>query len=436
MDDMAVGWRAFTRLVCQMQVNTVFQKHIRSALNHLYDHEYLRQCPLAAELGLSKRFDVPIALRKILKDAIEALKPSAREPVGSTPRQIYDVLLYRYVQQFEQEEVAHQLGVSERHMRRIQSEALDALACHLWDQYNLDDRQIVDAPSIESHALEKSDTAADAADDFNWLKGTQSERVADAQVALTSIVELARPLAAQHHVRLEFGCQEQLPDLAIHPVALRQIMLNLLSVAIYRADEGAVTLNTHIRLPFIDVKIENTTSPANSATDTKAQERNLLETASRLAEFCSSEFSLSDDSAPFSATLSVPIVDSVRVLVIDDTDDIIHLLERYAVGTRYSVIGTNQPEQAVTLVQEYGIQLIVLDVMMPKLDGWEMLGRLRQHPLTAHIPIIILTILDQEELALSLNAQAHLMKPVTQEAFLAVLDQVSAALAPEYPPHS
>jgi CheY-like chemotaxis protein len=70
-------------------------------------------------------------------------------------------------------------------------------------------------------------------------------------------------------------------------------------------------------------------------------------------------------------------------------------------------------------------------VMMPRVDGWEMLGRLRQHPRTAHIPVVIVTILAQEELALSLGAKAHLLKPVTQATFLSVLDQLSATLAPE-----
>ena len=68
---------------------------------------------------------------------------------------------------------------------------------------------------------------------------------------------------------------------------------------------------------------------------------------------------------------------------------------------------------------------------MPKVDGWEMLGRLRKHPQTAHIPIIILTILAQEELALSLGARGHLLKPITQEAFLAALNRVLAIRVPE-----
>jgi len=68
-------------------------------------------------------------------------------------------------------------------------------------------------------------------------------------------------------------------------------------------------------------------------------------------------------------------------------------------------------------------QIIVLDVMMPQTDGWRVLSRLRQHPLTSNIPVIVCTILAQEALALSLGANAFLRKPVTRQAFLAALDR-------------
>jgi len=64
-----------------------------------------------------------------------------------------------------------------------------------------------------------------------------------------------------------------------------------------------------------------------------------------------------------------------------------------------------------------------VDVMMPGVDGWELLGRLRQHPLTGHIPIVVCTVLTQEELALSLGASDFLPKPVARQAFLEALDR-------------
>lgn len=68
-------------------------------------------------------------------------------------------------------------------------------------------------------------------------------------------------------------------------------------------------------------------------------------------------------------------------------------------------------------------QAIVLDVMMPQVDGWEVLARLRQHPGTARIPVIICSVLADADLAAALGAMAVVPKPVTRQAFLSALDQ-------------
>ena len=62
-----------------------------------------------------------------------------------------------------------------------------------------------------------------------------------------------------------------------------------------------------------------------------------------------------------------------------------------------------------------------------------LIGRLRQHPLSADTPIIVCTILPQEKLALSLGANAFLKKPVSRQAFLQALDQQFDLLGPESP---
>ena len=406
-----------------MQINTAFHKHLRSALNHFYDHEYLRQCELAVDLGIATRFDAPAALRKILTDAIDALKPASGEYIGSTPRQLYDVLLYRYVQQFEQDEVAHQLGVSERHMRRIQSEALDALACHLWEKHHLDDRLIA-----TSEAATGQPGPSNGADDLDWLKGTQQERVSDTRQALMNILDLMRPLTTHHHVHLDFDAADVIPDLAIHPVALRQIMLNLLGVAVHRANGGTTSLQVQPHGPIVRIEIDANAPVAPPTVMVEwdnEQERSLLNIAAHLSALCGSQLAVTGDAQHFNAVVSIPAIDSLIVLVIDDNEDIIHLLQRYASGTSYLVLGTTQPERVFDILQDHDVRIIVLDAMMPKVDGWEMLGRLRQHPRSANIPVVILTILAQEELALSLGARAHLMKPVTQESFLNALDRIS-----------
>jgi CheY-like chemotaxis protein len=77
----------------------------------------------------------------------------------------------------------------------------------------------------------------------------------------------------------------------------------------------------------------------------------------------------------------------------------------------------------VALAEEITPRAIVLDVMLPGIDGWELVGRLREHPRTRDVPIVICTILPQEQLAMALGAAAFLRKPVAREVLLEVLDQ-------------
>jgi CheY-like chemotaxis protein len=139
------------------------------------------------------------------------------------------------------------------------------------------------------------------------------------------------------------------------------------------------------------------------------------------------------DMWPFPIQLVLPALEQFPVLVVDDNEDGLHLLKRYAAGTRYHLVCTRDTDLVATLVETVHPQIIVLDLMMPKENGWLVLGRLRQHPLTRSTPIIICTILPQEQLALSLGASAFLKKPVSRQAFLQALDQQFSLLEPESP---
>jgi CheY-like chemotaxis protein len=132
-----------------------------------------------------------------------------------------------------------------------------------------------------------------------------------------------------------------------------------------------------------------------------------------------------------SVTLFLTAAARLAVLVIDDNADTLRLFERYLSGTRYRFFGVRDPEQALALAAQINPRLVLLDVMLPDVDGWELLGRLREHPQTGHIPVIVCTILPQEPLALALGAAAFLRKPISREALLAVLDQQIASSAPK-----
>ena len=402
-----------------------FLHHLRYALNHLYDPHYLHDSPLADLLGVTDRANAPAGLRRILTEAIEALKPAGSPPSQSRTWRIYELLFYRYVQQFNQQEVADQLGLSVRHLRREQQIALEELAGWLQEQFGLTDKfgAAEEGPATATKPVEVAGPATDAAlgEDLAWLKDGAEEST-DLDQSLPTLLNLVRPLAARHGVVLDIVTAESLPNLAVHPVALRQALLNLLSTAIPKAEGGRVRISAQPSGWEVEIQVV-CTDPGPHPSPILDDDRLRLDMTQQLTSLCGGRVTLSSDEGIFAATLSLPVLERFPVLIIDDNADVLQLLQRYASGTRYQVFGARDPEQATSLAEQLLPQIIVLDVMMPKVDGWEVLGRLQQHPVTNHIPIVVCTILAQEELALSLGASAFLRKPLSRQAFLEALDQ-------------
>jgi diguanylate cyclase (GGDEF)-like protein len=84
-------------------------------------------------------------------------------------------------------------------------------------------------------------------------------------------------------------------------------------------------------------------------------------------------------------------------------------------------------EEAIEKARSMTPFAITLDVMLPKKDGWEVLQTLKADPLTADIPVIIHSIIDNKELAFALGATDYLMKPLDKEALLTKLDELNMA---------
>ena len=212
----------------------------------------------------------------------------------------------------------------------------------------------------------------------------------------------------------------------MHPVALRQALLSLLTVAIHRTPGGHVALRVEASGAELAFCIE-CAGPA--AVEPAAGDRASLDIARRLAELSKGTLEISSAGAcrrDFSAVLRLPSIARIDVLAIDDNPDILELLQRFTAGTRYQVTTTRDAGEILELVERVSPQVALLDIMMPDLDGWQLLGWLREHPLTAHIPVIVCTILAQEELAFLLGAAGFIQKPVTRERLLMALDEVAA----------
>ncbi len=398
---------------------------LRSALKHLYEPSALRASPLVAMLGPVSGSDAPALLRRTLTQAIEALKPEDDVPAQAPSWRVYEILYYRYVQQCSQEEVADQLGLSVRHLKREQRRALEVLAQYLGEQYNLSIEPDEEAERDSAGEEKELEEPEPAMGELTGLEGLAPSKPVTLAEALPSILELVQSFAAGYGVSLHVNPSGDLPALAVHGVVLRQALLSLLYVAIRHASGGRVTLTAVAKDWNVHVRIEG--EPATVAVELSADDMDNLNVARQLAANCGGSLAISQEGGAFAAALMLPAAEQVPVLVIDDHVDTLQLLQRYATDTRYRVHIAQNAEQAFALAREVSPQAIVLDVMMPEVDGWELLGRLKQHPLTSGLPVIACTILAQEELAYSLGVSGFMRKPVSRRDFLAALDRLLAS---------
>jgi DNA-binding response OmpR family regulator len=135
-------------------------------------------------------------------------------------------------------------------------------------------------------------------------------------------------------------------------------------------------------------------------------------------------FTHSWDNGLFRGEIRLPVRELTPIAAVDDNKDALQLIDRFLVGTRYQFIGISSPSEVMETIANGKVAAVVLDIMLPDIDGWSLLARIRQSTFGQDLPVIISTILPQERLALMLGANAFLHKPFTKEQLLALLDRL------------
>ncbi len=116
------------------------------------------------------------------------------------------------------------------------------------------------------------------------------------------------------------------------------------------------------------------------------------------------------------------------VLVIDDDPDAVYLLRENLNPDEFDIIGSRSGEDGLRLARQQQPRAILLDILLPEADGWQVLHDLKNDPATSHIPVILLTIVDKKALGFRLGAQAYLLKPLDP---LAVRDALNKLIVPD-----
>lgn len=117
------------------------------------------------------------------------------------------------------------------------------------------------------------------------------------------------------------------------------------------------------------------------------------------------------------------------ILVIDDDAAARDLMCRYLKRDDYQVLVAASGSEGLALAREHHPDVITLDVLMPGMDGWAVLGALKEDPQCREIPVIMCSILDEQNLGFALGASEYLTKPIDRERLTTLLKRLNPASA-------
>lgn len=397
-----------------------FERHLQDALAHLYDPIYQPRELLWKAMGYREPPSIE-SLRAAIIQAIEQIRPAPDVPPLARARRLYELLSYRYVHELTQKETAQRLGITPRHLRREQQQAVRLLAQRLWERQQAS--LLYTSSLLEGNVAEHSRTHSD---DLAWREQVRQELIslqqnapnviANVKAAMLSAVELSDTLSSGHSIVLHIDAAPTDLYTRTHPSALRQILITAIEKLAERMSSGKITLSAWNAGDQAMIAITGKPITTTRLPQSEFIEEMMTALGGRL------EISRAGAAATF--TFGLPVTEEKTVLVIDDNVDLVHFYRRYTEDTPYQIVHIREGQQALWAIEAYRPAIIVLDVMLPDIDGWDLLTQLRHHRQSQAIPIIVCSVVRRKELALSLGAKAYLPKPVRRQEFVHTLDQV------------
>jgi signal transduction histidine kinase/CheY-like chemotaxis protein len=272
---------------------------------------------------------------------------------------------------------------------------------------------------------------------------------------ISSVMSTAMGLIKDKPIRLVKNVPADLPHAHADSIRVRQVLINLFSNASKFTDEGSITVEAHVvngtsGKPEIYVGVTDTGpgiaekdqvklfqpfSQVDDAPTRKTGGSGLgLSISQRLIRMHGGEIGLKSqvgEGTTFFFTLPVyqepkPVESGSRViLAIDDDPQVISLYERYLKSSGYQVVPLSDPSQAAKRVAELKPFAVTLDIMMPGVDGWQVLTELKSNPETRDIPVMICSIIEEQERGFNLGASDYLVKPILEEDLVQALNRIN-----------
>jgi CheY-like chemotaxis protein len=398
---------------------------LRDALAHLYDPGYQPSVRLCSLLACGEQ-DQAMAVQSMIIRGIEDLKPAPDTPSNARTVRYYEILHNRFVLRLTLEETALRMHMSLSSTWREQRSAIHTLATELWRQ-NQDQHKVVEAkpgdektevPAEPASWGQSTDRAAQTRAELASLQSLDPDAVSDVRELIAGVIDLQTPLAARRGMKLVVNPLKPNLLAAVHPSVLRQILIVAIGHFIRHLNGEVIALFARLEDGSVKITITGSIDPAADSF-----EENIL-----------GDIPLPDDSTvefhqegkQVFLWIKLPHVDRINVLVVDDNADIVRYYQRATEGSSYRIIHYEGGRAIFEAIQKARPDIIVLDVMLPEVDGWELLMQIRANPVTRVIPVLVCSVVREEELAISLGAIRSISKPVRSEDFVRALDQILA----------
>ena len=378
----------------------------KDALEHFYDLTHLEKHPFAQKV---KRKDETTEetrgqlLQKDLARAIDTLDSGQVRSSGSSPSRRHNIMRVRYVEHLTIQNISYELGISERQIHRDLRQSEEDLATILWSWYEED--------------LGRSNAGDFENSEPLYLEIEQLQthfQTVDISRLIFSARSSIEQLVFKRKVEVLIDVPPEPVMISTDPFIAKHVFINLFSASVQKSTGSRVSLV----LKSSDEKTVLDLSFTESPTCNGSLFNDItLQLIHRLKwEIMQNIVPGSQCHVELSFGKNMP-----TVLVIDDYEGLSRLLKRYLAGSRCRVLAATDGLSGLSLAREVQPDAVVLDVMMPGMDGWEILQRLQNHPDTQHIPVIICSVFNDPELAYALGASSFLSKPVKRDDILKAL---------------
>jgi len=387
-----------------------FDESVHDALSRLYDLAHLRTHPLADMLAPEggNPLERSQALRRLLLDTIREVRPVAGVPAHSPDWRGYRILELRYIEGAAPREIMAELNIGRSQYFREQARVLEAVTDLLWSRWQQARGEGDDGEAHEDLLRTAVERVAER---------SSSEAIQGGQL-LEELRPVIEPLARAEGVSLTMDSSCGGFDLRVDRVLLRQAVLSLASHGLRGARGGKAQIDCFSVEGERTIRLRVRPGP-RAASPVASGDGG--EPWRELVAAMGGAVRITDNSGgAWEARLAWPTGKRV-LLVIDDNADFLGLYRRYATGHNWQIVGVTSGAEAQQAIAQARPTLILLDVLMPGEDGWELLVALKQNPYTRDIPVVICSVLDQPTLATTLGAAGYLRKPVQKQDLLRVL---------------